>query len=235
MATNGGPNIIEDGLVLAIDAANKKSYPGSGTTFTDLTRNDNNGTLQNAPTYSTNDLGTLSFNGTDEYIDFSATSTTNIRGSITAAMFCKSNGVSSTAWSIYWSGVSKYNQFILGPNSNNYKMSFLVHSGTWYPTDYNSRDWGQSGIDIRDWHYYTGVYNNSTGMLYLYVDGVEEDSADIGSLTLSDDPNSFVIGKRDVSTDYLNFTLSHAQIYNRALSQQEVLQNYNALKGRFGL
>ena len=69
MATNGGPNIIEDGLVFAVDATNKKSYPGSGTTWTDLAGN-NIGTLTNSPTFDSGNGGNLVFDGTDDYTQF---------------------------------------------------------------------------------------------------------------------------------------------------------------------
>ena len=228
-------SIVTRGLVLYLDAADRTSYLSGSGVWGDLSGNGNNGTLQNTPTYNTNNFGTLSFNGADEYINFLASNTTNIRSSITVGMFCKSNGASSTGWSMYWAGVSKYSQFILGPNNVNGKMAFLIYSNEWLPNGYSGDIWGQSNIDIRKWHYYTGVYNQSTGILYLYVDGVEQASFNIGIKTLSDDPNNFTIGKRDISDSYLNFTLSHVQIYNKALSQQEITQNYNALKGRFDL
>ena len=66
MATNGGPNIIEDGLVFAVDAANKKSYPGSGTTWADLAGS-NNGTLINGPTFDSGNGGSIVFDGTNDY------------------------------------------------------------------------------------------------------------------------------------------------------------------------
>jgi len=233
MAFAYSPKIVTDGLVFAVDAANKKSYPGSGTTWSNLSRNGIDGTLVNTPTYSSNNLGTFSFNGTNEYVSIPANNTTNIQGSLTVGMFCKSN---QSGWSIYWSGVSKYNQFILGPNAaSGGKMAFLVYSNAWYPTNYASDVWGQSGLDLETYHYYVGTYNQSTGILSMYVDGIEEASFDIGSLTLSSDTGGFYIGKRDVSSHYLNFTLGVCQIYNKALSQTQILQNYNALKSRFGL
>ena len=67
MATNGGPNIIEDGLVFAVDAANKKSYPGSGTTWIDLAGS-NNGTLTNGPTFDSGNGGSFDFDGADDSV-----------------------------------------------------------------------------------------------------------------------------------------------------------------------
>lgn len=230
MSTSGGPDISQDGLVLYLDATNEKSYPGSGTSFNDLSRRVNSISLINTPTFTNK---RFQFSSTNDYISVPASDSTNIRGSITAAMYCKSN---TANWNMYWSGISKYSQFILGPNAANNssgKMAFLVHSGTWYPSGYAGDIWGQSDIDKTEYHYYVGTYNQSSGILAMYVDGVEEASFNIGTRTLTNDPNAFAIGKRDVSGNYLNFTLGIAQIYNRALSQSEIIQNYNALKSRF--
>ena len=67
MAINAGPKIVEDGLVFCVDAANKRSYPGAGTTWTDLTANKNNMTLYNSPTFTTENGGAVVFDGTDDY------------------------------------------------------------------------------------------------------------------------------------------------------------------------
>jgi hypothetical protein len=231
-----GPNIITDGLVLYLDAANQKSYPGTSTAWTDLSGNGNNGTLVNGPTFNSGNNGSIVFDGVNDHVeinDFSGN--LNIRGSVTVSMLCKSNWTSETGWNTSWTGVSKYNQFILGPNGTNGKMAFLVHSGTWYPLGYGNQIWGQTDINPKDYHLYTGVYNQESGFVYFYVDGDLEVSFNIGIRVLTDDPNSFTIAKRDVSNNYLNSSISHISIYNRALTTQEILQNYNATKSRFGL
>ena len=77
------------------------------------------------------------------------------------------------------------------------------------------------------------MYDKDSGLLSLYVDGNLEHSSNIGSRTLEDDPNNFTICKRDVSGHHLNASIGLVQIYNRALSAEEVLKNYNATKWRF--
>ena len=241
MAINAGPKIVEDGLILCLDAANPRSYPGAGTTWTDLTTDKANGTLVNMTPSNLieENGGVFTFDGIDDYINVPAATKTNLRGSLTVAMFAKSNYSSSDGFYSsndnvpYWTGVSKYNQFILGPN-NLRKMAFLIHDGDWHPTSYNSDVWGQSNIDFREYHYYVGMYDKDSGLLSLYVDGNLQNSFNIGSgKTLSDDPNNFTICKRDVSGLYLSASVGLVQIYNRALSASEVLQNYNATKWRF--
>ena len=69
MAFNYSPNIITDGLVLYLDAANTKSYPGSGTTWRDLSKSQLNGTLTNGPTFNSANGGSIVFDGTNDYVD----------------------------------------------------------------------------------------------------------------------------------------------------------------------
>ena len=68
MSLSRGPKIVTNGLVLYLDAANKKSYPGSGTTWTDLSGNNNTGTLTNGPTFDSNNGGSIVFDGTNDYV-----------------------------------------------------------------------------------------------------------------------------------------------------------------------
>lgn len=73
MAFSFSPKIVTDGLVLYYDAANPSSYPGSGNVIYDLSRNRNNGTLINSPSYDTTNGGSLIFDGTNDYIQFTST------------------------------------------------------------------------------------------------------------------------------------------------------------------
>ena len=69
MAFNYSPKISTDGLVLCLDAANTKSYPGSGTVWSDLSRGGNNGTLTNGPTFNSGNGGSIVFDGVNDYVD----------------------------------------------------------------------------------------------------------------------------------------------------------------------
>ena len=86
MSLGHGATIVRDGLVLYLDAANEKSYPGSGTTWYDLSGNGNDVTLINNPTYSTNNNGSFIFDGVDEYL--SSVSLTH-NGTLTAIFVAK--------------------------------------------------------------------------------------------------------------------------------------------------
>ena len=85
MSLSRGPKTITNGLVLYLDAANKKSYPGSGATWTDLSGNSNTGTLTNGPTFSAANMGSILFDGTNDYVDCGNNSSLQItQGTISA-------------------------------------------------------------------------------------------------------------------------------------------------------
>lgn len=97
MALNHSPKIVTNGLVLYLDAANQKSYPGSGTTWTDLSGNGNTGTLTNGPTFSANNNGGIVFDGANDYVSISNSSSLNITGrNITIEVIFKSNDLASS-------------------------------------------------------------------------------------------------------------------------------------------
>ena len=68
MSTRYNPSIVRDNLVLYLDAANTKSYPGSGTTWKDISGKGNNGTLTNGPTFDSNNLGSIDFDGVNDHV-----------------------------------------------------------------------------------------------------------------------------------------------------------------------
>ena len=68
-AVEGGPNVVYNGLVLYLDAANNKSYVSGSTSWNDLTSNQNVGTLTNGPTFNTGSGGSIVFDGVDDYVD----------------------------------------------------------------------------------------------------------------------------------------------------------------------
>ena len=100
MAFSRGPRIVTDGLVLAMDAASKRSYPGSGTSFTDII-NKSNGTLNGSPTFSTEHSGTLSFNGTSQSILLGTSVSVPAVGFTVLMCININDSQSSSGWN-YW-------------------------------------------------------------------------------------------------------------------------------------
>jgi hypothetical protein len=107
MATKYSPKVVNDGLVLYLDAANTKSYPGSGATWYDLSGNDNNGELIANPEYNTANNGNIILNGSTQYVTCGNSSSLNLTSSGSLSIWCKINNWSGSAdyWSISGKGL----------------------------------------------------------------------------------------------------------------------------------
>lgn len=234
MAFNYSPKIVTDGLVLYLDAANRYSYPGSGTTWSDISRGGKNGTLTNGPTYSSADGGSIVFDGTDDCVQLGNASNFILNPiGITIESWCKTNvdnqyrklftTINSGTQSI--TGV----YFSLGPNG-----AF----GEYYPyylgikTDVGTQSAIYTlPISTTRYNHLLGTYNGTSINLYLNGSLVAT-QAQTGNIITTGIAR---ISGYDNNSESWNGNISTVKIYNRALSATEVLQNYNATKTRFGL
>ena len=224
MAGKVGPDISENGLVLYLDAGNRASYSGSGTTWTDISGNSNTGTLTNGPTFSAANLGSIVFDGTNDRVNFSTNSVFNF-GTGNFSVF---------SW-INTTKISGYGTiFGLDDDATGYGiiMYVVATSGvlrTWVAFSYQN-----TSISIADgtWKY-VGI-TRSSGTVYQYINGISVGNfSAAGSVTSNQHPT---IGIYYNGADYMyQGNIATTQVYNRALSATEVLQNYNATKIRFGL
>ena len=225
MAFNYSPRIIQDGLVLYLDAANTKSYPTTGTTWSDLSRRGNNGTLTNGPTFNSLNGGGIVFDGVDDYVSCGNNSNLQIeQGTISAWVKTTSPGAG------FRGIITKQDNYGLFANN-----SVLV-----------TYDWGNTqirstGINIADgtWKNIAMSFTTNTGTpsnnAIIYLNG-----SAILTTTIKQSNNTVEVqlargGVSAGSTQLLNGNISTGLVYNRALSATEVLQNYNATKSRFGL
>lgn len=221
-----GPNIVTDGLVLALDAANPLSYPGSGTVWQDLSGQGNNGTLVNGPTFNSANGGSIVFDGSND--------------SVTIPNTTMGNG--NTAWTIntWTKTTTTVNSLGLGSivsnaNSGPVHSMLGVNGGKIVYWTYQSNAWSQKlGVRILNdgnWHMLTWVnYTNYT--MDMYVDGTFDANV-ANSTSGNNNPLNRVGGSW---TGYYNGFISIFQITkNKALSASEIQQNYNATKTRFGL
>jgi hypothetical protein len=234
MATEGGPNIITDGLVLALDAASPKSYPGSGTTWYDLSGQGNNGTLVNGPTFSSANRGIIVFNYQD-YVNtidpgYPSSGTNSFSLEIVfriPAGATWSNGGSGTA--IIGRGDYAGSIGIIRSSTTN-RVSFWVrlNGGIIFNPSI-------SGISRDQFHHVLGTYNSS-GVAKIYHNGnfiTEQIGSNVGTLDAGSYRLGGAIAFGGVSGEYGQGDISLTKIYNRELSSTEVLQNYNATKSRF--
>ena len=212
------PSIVMNGLVLCLDAGNRKSYPGIGTTWTDLSGRGNNGTLINSPTYNSSTGGYLSFNGTTQYATCSGTP-------LNVTSYTKS----------VWFRLST-----LATNNNLVSCSpghFMYFSAT-NKLYCGHSDWGNyqaypstTNFSTATWYNACLTFNTTDGMV-LYVNGIQDSTytavktqAAGGGIEIA----SFGAG------NFLTGDISHVSVYNRSITASEIQQNFNALRGRFGI
>ena len=232
MAFNYSPKVVTDGLVLYLDAANTKSYPGSGITWTDLSRSGNSSKL-NGPTFNSANGGSIVFNGTNDYVEIQNQIQFDQTDPFTLSSWVKSN-------------VS--NELIIN-NENilytGYRLNINVNANIEIGLRSSISDdiaiETLNSINAGTWYHIVGTYDghsNVSGMK-IYINGVEEDTNTISntltSSTLSNQKTLLGIRKSSSPPDPLMGNIANVQIYNRALSTIEITQNYNATRTRFGL
>ena len=214
MAFRYSPKIVTDGLVLCLDAANKKSYPGSGTAWNDLSGNANTGTLTNGPTFDSGNAGTIDFDGSNDLVECSAISSTNFTNSLWMRVDAKNvNGIIS--WTV--GTVRRELLFVSG------YLSIAYGSNKYRKID--------SVLSNGVWMHVVGTYDGTTPL--IYVNGVSQTLT--GEVTAAAGAaNKCYIGRTAYQVPfYFNGKIANVKIYNRALTSTEVVQNYNATKSRF--
>jgi hypothetical protein len=227
MAFYRGPQIVKDGLVLWLDAANTKSYPGSGTIWRDLSGNNNTGNLNNGPTFTSVNNGGIVFDGVDDFVSLSNPTFTN---QMTAEIFIKidtSNIISPNVAS-----------YVLGRESA-YRMVASTTGFSWVCATTNN-GWYTAGTAIgiempinNIWNHFVGTYDGTKNSLYVNGNLAVTGSAISGNI-LAGSPLQLMNSGASNIVDCKG-TLSVSRLYNRALSQSEVQQNFNALRGRYNL
>ncbi len=230
---NFGPSIITDGLVFAVDAANPSSYPGSGTIWKDQTVNQNNGTLTNGPTFDSGNGGSIVFDGSNDYVDCGNIDDIKNASQVSISIWTYIDDISFRILlgQNLISGTDQFQLYYWNANT----LYIWIKSGNVGTVSYVNTS---SIVNINQWYNFTLVFdgtltNNDRAKLYL--NGGNDIITNRGTMptTFTNSSESFLIGRG--YNGYFDGRMSNTQIYNRALSTEEVTQNYNALKGRFGL
>jgi hypothetical protein len=217
-----GP-IITSGLTLALDAGNLVSYGGTGTTWKDLTANAFNGTLTNGPIYDSDGSGSIVFDGANDNVSLS---NSPLPDNFTYSIWVKRTGDGNQgSRGIVISNGSTY---IDVGFSNGILFSLILSGGSQNLIQSANGTMVSTGV----WAHYTATYNRQKAILYL--NGVEVASSNY-TLPPINDFSTFRIGEYAGGGYNLNGKIGNALYYNRALSANEVQQNYNAQRGRFGI
>ena len=226
MGTSYNPTIVTDGLTLCIDAANSRSYLGTGTTWTDL-KGGQNGVLTNMDdsNFNTDNGGCLSFDGADEYAEFPSFTAT-AEATVTCRWRLPAGATSSnTTHHRMWRGHNSY-ELRMSINDNGSGNGCWVHDVGGTRVFTARRNWGANV-------WYTITLTNSLvdDFYKIYLDGVLTDSFAMGSYNPAGLGTEMLVGGRGVQSmvgDIASFF-----IYNRALTADEVRQNYEATAGRY--
>jgi hypothetical protein len=235
--------IVKDGLVLDLDAAKKESYPGSGTVWRDIAGGVITGSLVNGPTFNSGNGGSIVFDGVDDYTDFGTYLPINGIGTVTFSMwvYAPTNTQKLILTRYDTSATTRQADFIALVNGT-IGLSPRLYVGT--TNDYITWTSTTEAVSLNSWTNLTFTVNNPATTVNCYVNG---SSISLTSTTGGTPPTIFantianrfwrlarIITSGGAST-YYNFSLANLIIYNRALNATEVIQNYNALKGRYGL
>lgn len=214
MALGHNPAIVTSGLLACFDPANKRSYPGTGTTIYDISGNGYTGTLTNGATYSSSTAGgVFVLGGVDEYIDIPINLATTNYTIIGASRYTTVSGRIFSA---------KNNNWLMGHWSN----TVLNHYAEGWVTSVGA------GTGDTNWRIY-GASGNISGDSYnFYVNG----SLNTGPSTAgSAGPNGFAIGSYGGTSEFSAGEVGIMLVYNTILTADQIAQNYEAFRGRYGV
>lgn len=227
MSVSAGPNVVTSGLVLSLDAANTKSYPGSGTTWTDLSGNGNNFTLNNSPIFSSN---IFTFDGTNQTASSAAVVPFQVCNTdFTIRVLFKTSSTGSNDGIILF-GSGPFNAAGKGLELRKRGINNL---------EFTLNDGVGSGIRTTISGNYTNVWTDlcitflkSTESKY-YVNGVFGQTTSYAGETNITDTFTFNIGRGNDS--FFPGDIALVCLYNRVLNSSEISQNFNALRSRYGI
>lgn len=244
------PNIVGDGLILNLDAGINASYPGTGTTWTDISGLGNNGTLTNGPTFNSANSGSIVFDGTNDYISVTPSQGINVDVNFSIQTWVKINkfgggpdfqrasivtnsypyNTNQGFWLACTSQAGPAQNYAPTVGLENFFLSMGNDQYCVAPSPGSLSAYINSWVNI-------GVRVNGTNLMKCYINGVEVSSY----ACQSNGPSSYLytngpfsLGNRNNSAEYLSGSIASFLMYNRAISDAEFLQNYNAQKSRFG-
>jgi hypothetical protein len=232
MAISRGPKITTNGLVLAVDAADKNSYIGSGTVWNDVSGNGNNGILTSSPTYNVDNGGLILFNGSSQYVAVSNSSSLQVADTFTVCVWIKATTLSGRygIFSTRATNPAGCWQFEVGTGSGGTNRILMAGLATYIVESVNDV------ISVNNWFQICVVkVNNATTGATLYVNGAAVTNSATSAYTIVNNSDEKRIAIGTTAAQYFSGSISQLFVYNRALTASEIQQNYNATKSRFGL
>jgi len=231
--------IVTNGLVLNLDAGFAPSYPITGTTWYDLSGYDNNGTLLNGPIYSSDNGGSITVDGVNDRISISSSSTLNFLGTLSYSIEVWGNLQSIQDGARMM--VSREDSIGVGRDGYNIILTNMTSSTVSFSAErFASNVQNEAKVSLltssvlNTWAHYVATYD---GQFYrLFFNGALVATSSLITSNITNTTSTVSIGNRGAGLgNFINMKMAVFRIYNRGLSQEEVIQNYNANRSRFGL
>lgn len=229
--------IIQDGLVSYLDFGESQSYPMTGSLVRDLSVQAGNGTIVGGTTFSSTGGSYLTFNGTNSRIDPVGTSTNGPSGT-----FFNQTSFTIQAWMWFDSLTGDRALCSQGQGTNNQGLHIMSRASKVVFAFYNNDLTCNTTLATGRWYNVACTYNRGTGFRKtVYLDGVVDGAANGNQYTSPTTNNNFQLGRiswtagSPFTGGYLQGRIAQVLVYGRVLSQEDVIQNINASKNRFGL
>ena len=235
MSLSHHPNIVRNGLVLCLDAGNRKSYPTTGTAWTDLTKNKYNSTMVNSLTFDSSNGGSILANATNEYF------TGSINSSVWTSNISMCAWFKHTGYGNLWESI-----FSANTSASFYGSPIMTFNGTSVATrnqiGINNAGVSPNGVfldltanHLNKWIYCVITISGTTATIYAFQNGILSSNSGTLPFTLNRISTSYYIFRHydALTTQIFQGNIAKVELYNRALTATEILQNYNATKGRF--
>ena len=239
MSIGYGPRVVTDGLVLALDAADTNSYPGSGTTWTDLVGNGYNATLINSPSHNS-EIGYISFDGTNQYATHtlpllqSGTGRDNFTFEVMFRMVTLPTAQYAANGHI-WGGENG-NDIVLyvNPASSSESTLNLVYDDSRYS---GAGHFTNGTITANTWVHWVCQGRESDNTIAHYINGQLDKTftAVVSGQEFKNRNTDGMIAYDSRWATYSELDVAVIREYHRILTAQEIQQNFNALRGRFGI
>ena len=231
IATGNIVSVVTDGLVLYLDAGNSSSYPGSGTTWTDLSSSGNDASLINGVSYSSASGGHLSFDGSNDYVsETSSLSDSFFQGNWTFSIWARFDVISTTT-----NGNSDEILLHHGSSSTRNGLHLVQRNSTirlgLYADDLDAA----STVTTNQWYNFVFTLNNSTYLKQIYINSSFENSNTGGGAYTGTGSNTRIAGQVLGFGTYLSGDIGIVMAYNKVLSSSEISTNFNYFKDRYGL
>lgn len=218
----GQGNIVTNGLILNANAANPRSYADPNNIWYDLSGNNNNGTLLNSPSFSTSGSGCIVFDGTNDYVSYNSSINWALSSSSTVSV---------------WSNSTGGNGYIVNFEKGSWIGWYFTATGTFLYCGQAGADQTTSfgSISYGIWYNLTAVIDRENLLFKTYKNGSFVTQTTITQPPINYSSNLFLGSRGAVPDNFFNGKIANIQIYNRPLSNSEVLQNFNATRARFNL